>query len=141
MGEAAFDGFWRKFPAISAIYFAQDHANDIDKRLQGCTGLVGFLIVTVGRWKEPLDVSNDLVTENEGPFISCTDGHAAAPLTVLLHQAANLQCDKFGAVEAANRRRLVRRVLRPQAASLTDLPSEAEELGDRKSTRLNSSHT
>jgi hypothetical protein len=41
--------------------------------------LVGFLVVTVGRWKEPIDVSNDLVAENEGPFISFTDGHAATP--------------------------------------------------------------
>jgi hypothetical protein len=86
-GEAVFDGFERKFPAISAIYFAQDDANDIDKSLQGCTSLAGFLMVIVGRWKKAVDMCNELVTENEGPFIGWTDGHAA-PLTALLHRAA-----------------------------------------------------
>jgi hypothetical protein len=27
LGEAAFDGFYRKFPAIRAIHLAQDHAD------------------------------------------------------------------------------------------------------------------
>src|SRR6266436_7873422 len=86
-GEAAFDGFDREFPAISAIYFAEDDTNDIDKGLQGCTSLVGFIMVIVGWWKKAIDMRNDLITKNKEPFISCTDGHAA-PLTALLHRAA-----------------------------------------------------
>jgi hypothetical protein len=76
-GEAVFDVFERKFPAISAIYFAQDDANDIDKSLQGRASLARFLMVIVGWWKKATDMCNDLVTENEGPFMGWTDGHAA----------------------------------------------------------------
>ena len=104
-GEAVFDVFERKFPAISAIYFAQDDANDIDKSLQGRASLARFLMVIVGWWKKATDMCNDLVTENEGPFLRCTDGHAAAPSQPCC-TAPILRCDRFGAVEAANRDRL-----------------------------------
>jgi hypothetical protein len=103
-GEAVFDVFERKFPAISAIYFAQDDANDIDKSLQGRASLARFLMVIVGWWKKATDMCNDLVTENEGPFMGWTDGHAA-PLAASL-QGCNLQCGRFRDVEAANRDRL-----------------------------------
>jgi hypothetical protein len=62
LGEAPFEGFRRRFPAI---YFGQDHANHIDKGLQGCTSLAGFLVAIVGWWKEAVDVINDLITEDE----------------------------------------------------------------------------
>jgi len=103
-GEAAFDGFDREFPTISAIHFAEDDTNDIDKSLQGRASLARFLMVIVGWWKKATDMCNDLVTENEGPFIGWTDGHAA-PLTASL-QGCNLQCGRFRDVEAANRDRL-----------------------------------
>jgi len=90
-GEAAFDGFDREFPTISAIHFAEDDTNDIDKGLQGCTSLVGFLMVIAGWWKKAIDMRNDLITENKEPFISCTDGHPAPPHS-LVAQGCNLQC-------------------------------------------------
>jgi len=60
--EAALDGFYRKFPAIRAIYFAHDHTNDVDKRLQSSTSVVGFVVMIIGWSKEAVDMSNDLVT-------------------------------------------------------------------------------
>jgi len=60
--EAALDGFYRKFPAVRAIYFAHDYTNDVDKRLQGSTSLVGFVVMIIGWWKEAVDMTNDLFT-------------------------------------------------------------------------------
>jgi hypothetical protein len=62
LGEAAFDGFHRDFPALRAIHLAKDHTDDIDKGLQGPTSLAGFLVMIIGCCKEVVDMVNDLIT-------------------------------------------------------------------------------
>jgi hypothetical protein len=42
-GEAGFDGFDREFKAISAIYFAEDGTNDIDK---ACKAAQAWLVLS-----------------------------------------------------------------------------------------------
>ena len=78
-GRSGFRRFYRKFPAIRAIYLTQDHTDDVDKGLQGSTSLVGFLVMIIGWWKEAADMINDLITQNEGLFFRCAGGHPAAP--------------------------------------------------------------
>jgi hypothetical protein len=62
LDEAAFDHFCRKLPAVSAIYFAQESINDIDKSLHGLASLTGFFVMTIGWWKEAIDMVKDPVT-------------------------------------------------------------------------------
>jgi hypothetical protein len=79
LSDAALDGFYRKFPAVGAIYLAHDYTDDVDKGLQSSTSLVSFLVMIIGWRKEAVDMINDLVTQNEGLFFRCAGCHAAAP--------------------------------------------------------------
>jgi len=82
LGEAGFNSFYHKLPTISAIYFTQQYTNDVDKGLQAYASLAGFLVTIIGGRKEAIDMINDLITQNEGLFISA-GGHATAPQTML----------------------------------------------------------
>jgi len=93
LGEAGFNSFYHKLPTISAIYFTQQYTNDVDKGLQGYASLAGFLVTIIGGRKEAIDMINDLITQNEGLFVSA-GGHATAPRT-MLSRITNVQYDGF----------------------------------------------
>jgi hypothetical protein len=68
--KTTFETIFRNFPATRAFYFDQDHGNDVNKGLQGCTSLLGFLVVIAGCWKEVIDAINNVIAENENLFVS-----------------------------------------------------------------------
>jgi hypothetical protein len=70
LDKTTFETIFRNFPATRTFYFDQDHGNDVNKGLQGCTSLLGFLVVIAGCWKEVIDAINNVIAENENLFVS-----------------------------------------------------------------------